>query len=306
MTNKIIEIFDLTKIFKLKGQKKGIFALNNVNLEIMEGEIFGLLGPNGAGKTTMVKILTTLLQPTSGYAVIDGHHLLRESIAVKKRVGLMLGKSMLYYRITGFNNLKFFCKIYDIPDYETKIFNIAREFELDKWLNQYVENYSLGMKIKLALCRTLLLDSKILFLDEPTLSLDVNSTLLVIDKLKELNKTIFLTSHNMNVVDKLCNRIAFINKGEILKVGTKEDLKKFGQFEVKIIIEIDNKKNQLKQELAKEDFIGEIIDSNNSLIITLNDRKHYTELFLILSKYHSIKKIREQEPSLENLFLKIT
>ena len=306
MTNKIIEIFDLTKIFKLKGQKKGIFALNNVNLEIMEGEIFGLLGPNGAGKTTMVKILTTLLQPTSGYAVIDGHHLLRESIAVKKRVGLMLGKSMLYYRITGFNNLKFFCKIYDIPDYETKIFNIAREFELDKWLNQYVENYSLGMKIKLALCRTLLLDSKILFLDEPTLSLDVNSTLLVIDKLKELNKTIFLTSHNMNVVDKLCNRIAFINKGEILKVGTKEDLKKFAQFEIKIVIEIDDKKNQLKQELSKEDFIGEIIDSNNSLIITLNDRKHYADLFLILSNYHQVKKIREQEPSLENLFLKNT
>lgn len=306
MTNKIIEIFDLTKIFKLKGQKKGISALNNVNLEIMEGEIFGLLGPNGAGKTTMVKILTTLLQPTSGYAVIDGHHLLRESSAVKKKVGLMLGKSMLYYRITGFNNLKFFCKIYDIQDYETKIFNIAREFELDKWLNQYVENYSLGMKIKLALCRTLLLDSKILFLDEPTLSLDVNSTLLVIDKLKELNKTIFLTSHNMNVIDKLCNRIAFIDKGEILKVGNKEDLKKFAQFEVKIIIEIDDKKNQLKQELSKEDFISEIIDSNNSLIITLNDRKYYTQLFLILSKYRSVKKIREQEPSLENLFLKIT
>ena len=306
MVNNIIETFNLSKKYKLKGQEKGILALNNVNLAIHEGEVFGLLGPNGSGKTTMVKILTTLLQPTNGYVIIDGYNILKKPREVKKKIGLMLGGGMIYWRITGYDNLKFYCKIYDIPDYKNKINNITKEFGLEKWLKQYVAHYSLGMKIKLALCRVLILDSEILFLDEPTLGLDVKSTLFVIEKLKELNKTIFLTSHNMNVIDKLCNRIAFINKGEILKVGTKEDLKKFGQFEVKIIIEIDNKKNQLKQELAKEDFIGEIIDLNNSLIITLNDRKHYTELFLILSKYHSIKKIREQEPSLENLFLKIT
>ncbi len=305
MANKIIEIFDLTKIYKLKGQKEGILALNNVNLEILEGEIFGLLGPNGAGKTTMVKILTTLLQPTSGYAVIDGHHLLRESIAVKKKVGLMLGKQMLYFRLTGFDNLKFFCKIYDIPDYKTKIFNIAREFELDKWLNQYVENYSLGMKIKLALCRTLLLDSKILFLDEPTLSLDVNSTLFVIDKLKNLNKTIFLTSHNMDVVDKLCNRIAFIHKGEILQVGTKRDIKKFIQSEIKIEIEIVEGKEELIREFSKEDFITDIINSDKGLIVKIKDRNHYSNLFSILSRYRSIQKIQEQRVSLEGLFLRI-
>lgn len=306
MVNNIIETFNLSKKYKLKGQEKGILALNNVNLAIHEGEVFGLLGPNGSGKTTMVKILTTLLQPTNGYVIIDGYNILKKPREVKKKIGLMLGGGMIYWRITGYDNLKFYCKIYDIPDYKNKINNITKEFGLEKWLKQYVAHYSLGMKIKLALCRVLILDSEILFLDEPTLGLDVKSTLFVIEKLKELNKTIFLTSHNMNVIDKLCNRIAFINKGEILKVGTKEYLKKFAQFEVKIIIEIDNKKNQLKQELAKEDFIGEIIDLNNSLIITLNDRKHYTELFLILSKYHSIKKIREQEPSLENLFLKIT
>jgi ABC-2 type transport system ATP-binding protein len=304
MANNMIETFDLTKIFKLKGKKKEITALNNLNLSIKEGEIFGLLGPNGAGKTTLIHILTTLKQPTSGYATIDGINILKNPKQTKDRIALMLDNSMLYYRITGYDNLNFFCKIYNVPNYQEKINNMAKEFGLEKWLNQYVEHFSSGMKMKLALCRTLLLDRKILFLDEPTLGLDVKIISFIIDKIKKSKKTIFLTSHDMSVVEKLCDRVAFIDKGKILKVGTKDDIKRMMQKEIKIEIAINGGKNQLEAELNRREFVEKITGVNGGFTVCLKKRDYYKDLLLVLGKYN-ILKVREQELSLEDLFLKI-
>ncbi len=304
MVRNIIETFDLSKNYKLKGSKKEILALNKINISIKEGEIFGLLGPNGAGKTTMVQILTTLLQPTSGYAIVDGYNILKKPKYVKNRVGLMLESDMLYYRITGYDNLKFFAKIYNIPNYKQKIYDMAKEFELEQWLNQYVEKFSSGMKMKLALCRTLLLNPKILFLDEPTLGLDVKSTIFIIKKLKALSRTIFLTSHNMSVVEKLCDRIAFIKKGNILKVGTKEDITKLIQLDIKINIKIIENKKQLKAELNQQDFINEVIETKEDFIVSLRKRENYEDMLKILAKY-KILMVKEQGLSLEDLFLQL-
>ena len=295
---------DLTKKYQLKGHKKQITALNSVNISIKRGEIFGLLGPNGAGKTTLVSILTTLIQPTSGYAIIDGYNILKQPKKAKEKVALMLESDMLYYRITAYDNLKFFCKIYQIPNYKEKISEIAKDFGLQGWLNQYVENYSSGMKMKLALCKTILIDRTILFLDEPTLGLDVKTIAFIIKKLKELKKTIFLTSHDMNVVEQLCHRIAFINEGNILKIGTKNDILKLSQKEIVINIEIAQDKIKLKNELQQHKFIKEIIESNRGYNFILTERKFYKSLFSILSNY-SISAIKEQENSLTELFLRI-
>ncbi len=304
MTNKIIETFDLSKKYKLKGQKKDILALDKVNITINEGEIFGLLGPNGAGKTTLIQILTTLLQPTSGYAIIDGYNVLDNPKQIKNRIGLMLESDMLYYIATGYDNLKFFCKIYNIPNYRTKILESAEAFGLTKWLNQYVSNYSSGMKMKLALLRTLLLNRKIIFLDEPTLGLDVKMIAFIIERLKETDSTIFLTSHDMSVVEKLCNRIAFINNGQILKIGIKEDVKKLEQKGVQIEIEISKKINQLKAELYKKEFITDILDTDNGIIASLENRNNYRDLALVLSNYE-FNRIKEVEYSLEDLFINL-
>jgi len=184
LANSIIETFDLSKIYHLKGSEKSIKALDNVNISIEKGEIFGLLGPNGAGKTTLIQILTTLLYPTSGYAVIDGYHLLKNPSKIKTKIALMLESDMLYYRITAYDNLKFFCKLYDVKNYPQKIEQMAKILGIEKWLNQYVEKLSSGMKMKLALCRTLLLERDILFLDEPTLGLDVKTIALFIEIIK--------------------------------------------------------------------------------------------------------------------------
>ena len=304
MANNIIETFDLTKVYKLKSQKKDLVALNNINLTIKEGEIFGLLGPNGAGKTTLVSIFTTLKTPTSGYATIDGYNIIKNPKQAKNRVALMLGSDMLYYRITGFDNLKFFAKIYKVPNYKTKISNLIKEFGLEKWLNQYVENYSSGMKMKLALCRTLLLERKVLFLDEPTLGLDVKSISFIINRLKNTDFTIFLTSHDMNVVEKLCSRIAFINKGNILKIGTQQDVKDLIRKEIKIEISLKKDIVKLRDELSQQNFVKEIESTQIGLIISILSRRYIKDLLKILSNY-DILKINEKEIDLEETFLQI-
>jgi len=304
MKNTIIETIDLTKVYNLKKTKNKLTALDKVNLSINEGEIFGLLGPNGAGKTTLIQILTTLLQPTSGYAIIDGHNVVKNPKKAKSNTALMLESDMLYYRITAYENLKFFCRIYEVSNYREKISLLAKDFGLEKWLNQYVENFSSGMKMKLALCRTLLLERKILFLDEPTLGLDVKSIALITKKLKNLKKTIFLTSHDMGVVEKLCDRIAFINKGKIVKIGTKEDIKKIEQMEINIKITVNKEKEKLMNELRSLNYINNVLEVNNNINIKFKKRSNYNNLLATLTKY-DINKIQENELSLEDMFLNL-
>ncbi len=300
----MIETFNLTKSYKLREKNKEIDALNNVNLSIKEGEIFGLLGPNGAGKTTFIQILTTLKQPTTGYALIDGYNIIKNPIQAKKKIALMLGFKMLYYRITAYENLKFFCRIYKIHNYKEKILKMADEFGLKKWMNQYVENFSSGMMMKLALMRTLLLDRKILFLDEPTSGLDVQTKSFIVDKIKNSESTIFITSHDMKVVEQVCNRIAFIDKGKIIKLGTKDDIQKLEHLDIAIEVEIEINKDHLKSELEQQTFIKEINGNQNGFEILINDRDYYQELLSILRKY-KIRKVKEIEYSLEDLFLKL-
>ncbi len=304
MTKNMIETFNLTKSYKLREKNKEIDALNNVNLSIKEGEIFGLLGPNGAGKTTFIQILTTLKQPTTGYALIDGYNIIKNPIQAKKKIALMLGFKMLYYRITAYENLKFFCRIYKIHNYKEKILKMADEFGLKKWMNQYVENFSSGMMMKLALMRTLLLDRKILFLDEPTSGLDVQTKSFIVDKIKNSESTIFITSHDMKVVEQVCNRIAFIDKGKIIKLGTKDDIQKLEHLDIAIEVEIEINKDHLKSELEQQTFIKEINGNQNGFEILINDRDYYQELLSILRKY-KIRKVKEIEYSLEDLFLKL-
>jgi len=298
----IVETLDLTKIYKLRGKKVKIKALDNINISIKEGEIFGLLGPNGAGKTTMIQILTTAIQPTSGYATIDGINILKDPLNAKSRIALMLGSQMIYYRITGYDNLKFFCKIYRVPNYKEKIYNMAEQFGLENWLDQLVEKYSSGMKMKLALCRTLLLNRKLLLLDEPSLGLDVKLKKYLIEKLKNVDSTIILTSHDMSFVEKLCDRIGFINQGKITKIGTKEDIAKVMQSKIQFEISIIHKIKELKKDLCNHNYIKELNESSHGLMVTIESRKYFKNLLSVLGNY-DVLTLKEQELTLEDLFI---
>jgi ABC-2 type transport system ATP-binding protein len=303
--NYVIETFNLTKRYKMKGKAEKLTALNNINLKVKEGEIFGLLGPNGAGKTTLVSILTALLQPSEGYAKILGRNVLKERYFIKKNIGLMLGNEMIYYRLTGYRNLKFFSKIYNIRDYDKKIKDIVGILGLTSKVNQLVETYSSGMKVKLALARILLIDPKILFLDEPMLGLDPIIVQEIMNLLKNLNKTIFITSHQMNVVESICSKIAFLKQGNIIKIDKKENFVKFLQKEIKIQIKIGiDKITELTDKLSTLNYISDIERKEDIVCFNIQDRDCYPKLFGILQKYPIIQ-IKELQTNLDDIFIKL-
>ena len=304
MVSPIIEAVDLTKIYNLKGKGKKVKALDKVNISINKGDIFGLLGPNGAGKTTLIQVLTTSRAPTSGKVYINGFNLRTNRNQAKSYIWLMLGSQMNYPSLTGYNNLKFFAKIYKVKNYKQKINNLARDFEMKYWLDQYVSKYSTGMGMKLAVIRTILIDRPILLLDEPARGLDVNTKAQLINVFKKMNKTILLTSHNMDIIEQLCNRIAFINKGRIIKVGTPEDIKliKFAGFQFEVKVEKDVK--QLLLELKDIDYVKNVENDNKKLEIEIENRNYYNDIISILTKYR-ILKIEEHVVSLSDSFKKI-
>ena len=297
-----IEIINLSKDFRLKNNKI-VHALRDVNLKVKKGEILGLLGPNGAGKTTLVSILSTLAQPTSGTAKILGYDIIKQSNSVKMNIGLMFGPEMIYHRLTGYRNLKYYSRLYGISNYKERIKELAKKFNLTDWMDQYVDKYSRGMQLKLALARILLIRPKILFMDEPLLGLDPKSVLDLIEILKNLEQTIILTSHQMNIVEKLCHRIAFLKEGRIIKVDTQENYKKFLRKTMKYSIEISKRESELVKDLRALDFIFNITRDKESIIFNIEDKSFLPSIFNILKDYQ-VKGFNEVQPSLEELFLK--
>lgn len=308
MNRKVIETFDLTKAYKLKTGGK-ILALDNINISINEGEIFGLLGPNGAGKTTLVSILSTLLQPTSGYAEIYGLDISKHGNAkkIKHKIGLMLGAEMIYFRMTGIDNLKFFSRLYRIKNSSQKIKDITTNLGIYNKLGEYVSSYSRGQKLRIALARVLLIEPEILFLDEPLLGLDPKTTRDLISILLKLNKTILLTSHQMHIVEQLCGRIAFLNKGKVIKIDTQENYKKLISEFIRISFDIfeKDKKTELEKELNSLNYVKNISKRKDGFLITISDNKYYPDLLTNLGKY-PIQRVQEIEPSLDDVFVELS
>ncbi len=205
-------------------KKRDIQALTDLSLGIEKGEIYGLLGPNGAGKTTIIKILCGLTKPTSGRVTINKQPVER----ARGKVGVMLGSTMIYYRITGFDNLEYFGKLYGVNDYKARIEELINFLDLKDFIDDYTEIYSEGMKKKLALARALIHNPDILLLDEPTNGLDPRSSLQIrkrISKLKSEDKTVLLCTHDTQEAEFLCDRIGILNKGKLVTEGSPDNLK---------------------------------------------------------------------------------
>jgi len=210
---------------------KSIDALKDVTLDIQAGQVFGLLGPNGAGKTTLIKCLTTLLLPTRGTAWINGHQLERDENAIRADIGCMLmGDRGLYWKLTGRENLGFFGALYRIPPEPRKkqAEKIIELLNLGEIIDRTVETYSSGQKMKLAFGKALINDAPILILDEPTNTLDLPSARELRAIVRELNKqgrTVVYTTHLMSEAEELCDRVAIIDRGEVIAQGTIPELK---------------------------------------------------------------------------------
>jgi len=219
-----IETTGLTKRF-------GSFtAVDHINLSVNRGEIYGFLGPNGAGKSTTIRMLCTLLTPSSGSAKVSGYDIAHQANEVREKIGLVSEKLIMYPRLTGTENLMFFGSLYEIDQYSLRerVTKLLDMVQLTPFKDKVVGGYSSGMRQRLNVIRALLHDPDIVFLDEPTTALDPQSTRFVRDlvkELKEMGHTIVLTTHIMEEADELSDRISIIDHGKIIATDTPQDLK---------------------------------------------------------------------------------
>lgn len=225
MSKPVINVERLGRSFKVKANDEFV-ALKHIDFTVNQGEIFGLLGPNGAGKTTTIKILSTMLAPSTGRAEILGLDTFRQAKDVRKHINFVFGgEKSLYWRLSARDNLYYFADLYKIPKREQKtlVFELLEKVGLQHVSHKKVEQFSKGMKQRLQIARALLNKPRILFLDEPSIGLDPVGALELRELVKQLAKegvTILLTTHYLPEAEELCDRIAVINQGEILAIDT--------------------------------------------------------------------------------------
>lgn len=229
MNDVVIQTENLTKIFE-KGSKREVIALHNVSLEIGRGEVFGLLGPNGAGKTTLIRILVGLLTPTEGKAWVMNKNVVDEIDYIRKKVALLPQEAGIYERLTARENLVYYGGMYGIPDDELqkRADNLLDIVGLREKEDFQVKGFSGGMKRKVLVARALMIEPEIVFMDEPTTGIDTLGARVVRNLLKKLseeqNQTIVLTTHDLNEVSQLCNRVGILNEGDLVAIGKPGEL----------------------------------------------------------------------------------
>ena len=227
----IVETRQLKRLFDSKGNS--IVALESVDLQVNEGEVFGLLGPNGAGKTTLIRILSTLLLPTSGTATVAGYDVADEPEKVRPLINMASGAERAGYEfISARGNLWFFSQLYGISsqEFKARVASLSSELDLEGYLDKKVYALSTGYRQRMTIARAFINDPRVIFMDEPTIALDVMTARKIRDFLarqaKEARRTIFLATHNMAETDAICNRVAIIDKGKILVCESPEYLKR--------------------------------------------------------------------------------
>ena len=300
-----IKTTDLTKKFG------NLVAVDKVNLEIKEGELFGMLGPNGAGKTTLSKVLTTMLKPTSGHAEVWGNDVTLKQDAVRRCIGVVFQDPSIDDKLTGKENLDFHARMYGMEKTlrEKRIAEVLELVDLTEKADIQLEAYSGGMQRRLEIARGLMHYPKVLFLDEPTLGLDVQTRRHIWDYIKTLNRkegvTVFLMTHYMEEADYLCNRIAIIDKGKIIILDTPENLKRLIGADV-ISIEADS--DHLADLLQKFDWVEWVREQDGMMKLGVKNGK--TKIPEVVMAAHeaaiNIKAISLHEPNLEDVFLKFT
>lgn len=276
----VIQIKDVCKAFDQRQ------VLNNISLSVEEGEIFGLLEPSGAGKTTLIKMLIGLLSATSGNIAILGKELDKKIDESFPSFGMVLDNDGLYDRLNCYDNLELYARIYSISNRKKVINDLLEKVGLIESSKKSVSNLSKGMRQRLSFARAILHSPKIVFLDEPTSGLDPATTLQIhsmMKTLKESGTTIFLTTHNMNEAQKMCDHLALLNEGNIVEEGTPEDICLHHRKKCEVNIEMTNGEKYM-------------VDSHDLL----------TVLQTVLDTNNKIRSIHSNEPNLEEVFIELT
>jgi len=319
-----VEVNELSKTFDTKEGPlfrkvpRTVVAVDSISFSVPKGEIFGLLGPNGAGKTTTIKMLCTLITPTSGDAYVAGFSVAKEQQKVRANLGVMLtGERTLYWKLTGRENLEYFAALYHMDSSYTRkrIEDLLTLVGLKEREDTLVENYSTGMRIRLSFAKALLNEAPVLLFDEPTASLDPQSSHLIRDIIRALKKdgySIILTTHNMEEADILSDRVAIIDHGKIVSLGPPSELKQ--KVKSNDVIEIEGRNFSDQTADALESF-SEVSKAAYTLPETAGEKallRIHTEkgkevlpkiLEFLVRKQATITKVSFIEPTLEDVFI---
>ncbi len=300
-----IEVTNLTKYYG------DFLAVDRVNFTVEHGEVFGFLGPNGAGKTTTQRMLTTLLAPTEGEIIINGHDLARDAYPAKGQMGLVPEESNVYTELTAWNNLMFTARLYRVPPHEReqRARDLLQTFGLWEKQDVKAEDFSKGMRRRLSIAMAIIHKPALLFLDEPTPGLDAQSARAIRRLIRQMNAegtTIFLTTHQIEDANQLCDRVAIINHGEIAAIDTPEKLKAAFQRTQSVEVAFDPAVDALDLK---------VLSGVNTQVKTGDKWRMYTDdpsaLLPQLLRYAEendlrIVSLNTLAPSLEDVFLEIT
>ena len=326
-----IQTINLTKTYKTKTPNSSFLhrktiavnALDNLNLTIKKGELFGLLGPNGAGKTTLVKILCTLLPPDQGTAIVNGFDVAKQPMQVKQSIGTLfsVGERGFFWRLSGYSNLEFFAAINNVSrsGRQQRIMEVLELVGLKEKAFEVFQKYSGGMKRKLALARALLADPPILLLDEPTTGLDVTSSRNIRDFIKndlskKHGKTVLYTTHYIEEVSQMSDRVAILNKGKLVALDTPDALKGMAKKGEVADIVVKNMSmaqvNSLRGLAGVSGLAAEVQDSvlgQTRLRIRLENADALpTVLDFFFREKIKLVNFRQEEPTLEDAFIELT
>ena len=289
----------------LKKEYGKVKALKGISFQVKKGEVFGFLGPNGAGKSTTLNILTGLLQPTDGESYIFNEKSKKLSKTTKHKMGVVFETNNLYKRLTGRENLNFFADLYNVDT--SKVEELLAFFDLTEAGNRQVKNYSKGMRQRLLIARALLNDPQLLILDEPTSGLDPQSVEMIhraVEDFSSQGNTVLLSTHFMEEADRLCDRIAFINEGEIVTITPPSELKsQFGTKILEIVIKRnDFNLNKLKNIVSDEN----IKEEKERILIELPlDTKDLGKKLDAVKDDFEVLSIHTREATLHQVFLEL-
>ncbi len=289
----------------------GFKAVDNLNLDVKEGEIYGFLGPNGAGKTTTILMLLGILRPTKGKIYLFEEDLTKNFLSLKRRIGVVSEKQYLYKEMAAGEYLDFFAGLYGVKDKKKKIDELLEAMGLLEVKNRKLGAFSRGMQQKLGFARALLHDPELLLLDEPVSGLDPTGIKQVRDLIEEENRkgrTIFISSHLLSEVERLCREVAIINEGKLLAEDTMENLRRKLSKTVELEVELSRAKEEIMKALSSFDFVQAIKQQENFLTLRVkSDRDYRAQISETISRQGGVVLgIKVKEMSLEEAFITIT
>jgi len=298
---------DLTKYYG------SLLAVDHVDFEVEKGEIFGFLGPNGAGKSTTVRMLTGISKPSEGTAEVMGFDIQRQAVKAKELMGIVPDISNVYTELSAWDNLVFTGRLYNIPttERENRAEELLEMFGLPNCRRETVEVFSKGMKRRLCIAMALMNRSSILFLDEPTSGLDVQSVLMIRELIKKMNQdglTVFLTTHNMDEANRMCGRVAIIDRGKVVAIDTPENLRQTIEMLHSVDVSFQEKEANLAPDLGKFSMVTEVAKYGDRYRLYTKDPSTVLSDVWNFASARGLKitTINTLGPSLEDVFVKLT